>query len=253
VTLNWTPRTRTGGAWAPFVDVAQADGTDCIVQIWNSDFTQVARIIAVTGSTTTYTSAQQVTDFGANQQTIYFTVGQLGSIGIGTQAQGTAVGGGSSDDDPLSPIAPYQSVSSGSPAPVVSGVLPANFAERSPMATTAPWVNGTRMISPRQLADGVFWAIHFTPTSGTTARFVGAENGGGPVARDYIIYVAATNEVRGVSPRPLSTVQARLAIGRAADPRYYEVRVETGTEYVLGIANSYPGVSSSMYMDLFIE
>lgn len=117
VTLQWTRRTRIGGAWAPFSDVPLSESSEAYkVQIWNSDYTQVARVIDATTQTATYTAAQQVTDFGALQQTIYFTVGQVGAV-FGRQVRGTAVGGGVVTGNPLSAIPPYQSPTSGSPSP----------------------------------------------------------------------------------------------------------------------------------------
>ena len=119
VTLNWTRRTRVGGAWAPFIDAPVSETSEAYkVQIWNADYSSCARIIDAATTTATYTAAQQVTDFGAEQETIYFTVGQLGALGIGTQARGTAKGAGATNGDPLSPIAPYASPTTG-PAPDV--------------------------------------------------------------------------------------------------------------------------------------
>ncbi len=79
-----------------------------IVQIWDASYTICARIITVNDAeSAVYTAAQQVTDFGAAQQTIYFTVGQIGAYTLGTQARGTAMGSGGSDGVPLVPIPPY--------------------------------------------------------------------------------------------------------------------------------------------------
>ncbi len=118
VTLTWTRRTRIGGVWAPLSDVPLSETSESyVVQIWNSDYTQVARVITgVTSQTATYTSAQQVADFGAQQQTIYFTVAQVGAV-LGRSQRGTAVGAGSTDDDPISAVPPYQSPTSGSSDP----------------------------------------------------------------------------------------------------------------------------------------
>jgi hypothetical protein len=132
------------------------------------------------------------------------------------------------------------------PPPLVAG--------RSAIAQTMPWANGARVISAGKLADGNFWALHFKPASGSTARLVGAESGGGPVQRQYVIYRADTGEVIGATPgQPQTTVQPRLAIDRDPDHRYWEVRVDTGVEYVLGIVNAIPGATSAMYMDLFLS
>lgn len=102
----------------PFADAALGETSEAyVVQIWNSSYTLCARIIeGVTSQATTYTSAQQVADFGAQQEIVYFTVGQLGQLGIGEQSRGEAAGAGSTIDAPLSPVQPYQSGPSSPPA-----------------------------------------------------------------------------------------------------------------------------------------
>ncbi len=118
VTLNWTRRTRIGGEWRPFVDVPLSESIESyIVQIWNADYSQVARIITASSATASYSSAQQVSDFGGQQQTLYFSVAQIGAAGVGFQARGSVRGAGASDDDPISAVPPYQSPTSGSPSP----------------------------------------------------------------------------------------------------------------------------------------
>lgn len=109
VTLNWNRRDRKAGPWRDYVDIPMSESTEAyIVQIWELSYTVCARIITVTAATTTvYTSAQQVTDFGAQQQRIYFTVGQLGSVSLGSQSRGVANGLGSVTGNPSTPIAPY--------------------------------------------------------------------------------------------------------------------------------------------------
>jgi len=108
VALNWTRRTRTGGAWLPFADVPLSEIAESYaVEIWNADFSLCARTIFVSGTTSTvYDAADQVSDFGAEQQTIYFTVAQFGSVSLGTRGRGTATGAGATNDDPIAPIDP---------------------------------------------------------------------------------------------------------------------------------------------------
>jgi hypothetical protein len=119
VTTSWIRRSRIGGAWVGGVDVPVSEASELYVwQAWDSTYTKCARVVSgLTSQTYTYSSADQVTDFGANQETIYFTVGQIGAIGIGTQARGTAIGAGSSNADPLNPVSPFQSQTSGSSSP----------------------------------------------------------------------------------------------------------------------------------------
>lgn len=111
VTLAWTRRTRIGGAWMPFVDVPLSEPTEqYVVQIWNSTHTLVAfAAVLGGGSTTVYPASQQIIDFGALQETIFFTISQLGVANIGTEARGSVKGAGSTNDAPLNPIPPYGS------------------------------------------------------------------------------------------------------------------------------------------------
>lgn len=107
--LSWKRRTRTGGAWVDFVDASLGESAEgYVVQIWDSTYAQCARIISgLTAQTTTYSAANQVTDFGATQAHIYFTVGQTGTYQLGVQTRGVVPGIGLTDDDPITPITPY--------------------------------------------------------------------------------------------------------------------------------------------------
>jgi len=111
VRINWQRRTRIGGAWVDFADVPLSEPSEkYIVQIWDSTFTLVARIIEVTNAQTVdYTSAQQVTDFGADQLNVYVTVGQVGAYQLGVQTPAIIPGSGASDTAPLAPVPPYNS------------------------------------------------------------------------------------------------------------------------------------------------
>lgn len=118
LTINWKRRTRIGGAWLDFVDVPLGEASeDYVVQIWDSTYTDCARIITATTQTATYAAAQQVTDFGATQQTIYATVGQLGAYMLGVQTRAVLAGAGASVGSVLVPITPYN----GSPTPPPGG------------------------------------------------------------------------------------------------------------------------------------
>lgn len=85
-TLTWIRRTRIDGAWLNFVDAGLGETTESYeVDIFsNSSYTVLKRTIAVTAQTASYTSAQQVTDFGSNQSTLYVKIYQLSaSVGRG--------------------------------------------------------------------------------------------------------------------------------------------------------------------------
>jgi hypothetical protein len=172
VTINWTRRTRIGGGWMDFVDAPLSEASErYVVQIWDASYLQCARIIETTAQTATYSSADQVTDFGAQQAHIYFTVGQIGAIGIGHQARGVAVGHGSTDDLPLAEIPPYAN-------------SPNNPIDGGHVDTVLDWDSSSgAIISP--LARGYTWVGQFTvggtpPTSGSIGW---AEYGAAPTIR----------------------------------------------------------------------
>jgi hypothetical protein len=108
-TINWTRRTRKGGVWLDFVEVQLGEDTEkYVVEIWDAGYAVCARSTVVTAATTlAYTAAQQVTDFGATQAHVYFTVAQIGSYRLGSRARGMVPGGGGSDGLPLVPVPPY--------------------------------------------------------------------------------------------------------------------------------------------------
>ena len=91
VIINWLPRTRIGGAWSDYSDVPLVEVSQSYeVEVWNSTYTTLKRTISsLTSPTATYTTAQQVTDFGSNQATVYVKVFQLSSSnGRGREARG---------------------------------------------------------------------------------------------------------------------------------------------------------------------
>lgn len=111
VTVNWLRRTRVGGAWTNFADVPLSENTEqYVVQVWDSDFEDCARITTVDATQTwQYTTTMQIADFGAIQRVVYVTVGQVGTYGLGTEKQGTIQGlaGGALNSPVLVPIDPY--------------------------------------------------------------------------------------------------------------------------------------------------
>lgn len=179
VTLTWFRRTRVGGAWPNLGDVPLSETTEAyVIQIWDSAFANVARLINSTTPTCAYSAANQVTDFGSTQQHIYFTVQQVGSYGLGTAAHGVAGGGGSSDTSVSIPIPPYGGsppMGGGCTLPVTTGTL--------------PWTTGARIISPI-LGIGDEWVVDFTTGSsvGTGSGSITiAEYGGGPIPRNGVL------------------------------------------------------------------
>lgn len=110
-TLFWTRRTRIGGVWIDFVDVQLGEDSEkYVVEIWDAGYAICARSTVVTAATTlAYSAAQQVTDFGATQETIYFTVAQIGTYRLGSRTRASLKGAGGSDGLPLVSVPPYAS------------------------------------------------------------------------------------------------------------------------------------------------
>jgi hypothetical protein len=122
VLVQGTRRTRIGGAWINLTDVPLSEPNESYVfQFWDASYTQCARYIQTTVPYVTYTSAMQVTDFGANQQHIYFTMGQIGAVSVGAQSRGVVPGAGGSDGLPLTPIVPFSFSPVISPPPPPGG------------------------------------------------------------------------------------------------------------------------------------
>ena len=84
ITLTWKRRTRlacrftgSGGINVPLGEDSEA----YTVRIYDSSYTTLKRTISVSGSAScTYTSAQQTTDFGSNQSTVYVRVTETSAI-----------------------------------------------------------------------------------------------------------------------------------------------------------------------------
>lgn len=80
--MEWVRRSRTDGEWRDLVDAGLSETTEAYeVYIYTSNtFATLKRTISSVAQSCTYTSAQQVTDFGGNQATIYWKVAQLSSV-----------------------------------------------------------------------------------------------------------------------------------------------------------------------------
>jgi len=92
VIINWVRRTRISGEWRDNVDVLLGETSEAYeVEIWDSTYTTLKRTITgLSAQSATYTAAQQTTDFGALQATVYVTVYQLsGVVGRGHPANGS--------------------------------------------------------------------------------------------------------------------------------------------------------------------
>lgn len=92
VVINWVRRTRVDGTWRDSADVSLGELTESYdVEVWDSTYATLKRTFAALSSpTVTYTSANQVTDFGSNQTTVYLRVFQnSATVGRGQPLQGT--------------------------------------------------------------------------------------------------------------------------------------------------------------------
>lgn len=93
ITITWVRRSRWGGIMHDGGDIPLGETSESYdVEIWTSGYATLKRTFAAQPSATcSYTSANQVTDFGSNQSTIYFRVYQNSSVigrGYVLQAQG---------------------------------------------------------------------------------------------------------------------------------------------------------------------
>lgn len=81
-TLNWIRRTRIGGEWRDLVDATLGETVESYeVEIYDgAAYTTVRRALAAATATAPYTSAQQVTDFGSNQTTLYVKIYQISGV-----------------------------------------------------------------------------------------------------------------------------------------------------------------------------
>lgn len=77
--LSWIRRTRTGGEWRDYVDAMLGETSEAYqVDIFSDGtYTTVKRTLSVTSPAAAYTSADQTTDFGSNQGTLYLKIYQL--------------------------------------------------------------------------------------------------------------------------------------------------------------------------------
>jgi hypothetical protein len=92
-TLNWVRRGRISGEWRSGASVPLSEETEAYeVEIFEDDTyaTVVRTITGITSQTTTYSAADQTTDFGSPQSTIYFRVYQRSAVvGRGHPADGS--------------------------------------------------------------------------------------------------------------------------------------------------------------------
>lgn len=184
LTITWIRRTRIGGTWQNFVDVPLSEATEAyVVQIWDATFTVCARVITgVTSPSVVYTAAQQTTDFGAVQQTLFVTVGQIGTIGLGTQQSAVLMGGGGSINAPLNPVPPY---GSGPPSPPPSGGCIGTVFNQT---LTFAVGNSGIITAPSGFVPGTNWVLKLhTPSSGNYLGRFDAFEYASPIGTRHVV------------------------------------------------------------------
>ena len=92
LTINWVRRDRINAGWNNYSDVPMSEARESYeVEIYTSNTyaTLKRTLTGITSATTSYSSANQVTDFGSNQATVYVRVYQLSAtVGRGHYLQG---------------------------------------------------------------------------------------------------------------------------------------------------------------------
>lgn len=160
VTINWVRRTRIGGAWADGGDVPLSEATEAyVLQIWDANFHNVARIVNLVVPTFVYTAAMQVSDFGSQQQTIFVSVGQVGAYSLGAQASAQIPGAGGSNTSIITPITPYNN------PPPQTGT---GCTQSTVVQTTMSWASPVRVDSGDS-AGGPDWVWDISFTTGSVA------------------------------------------------------------------------------------
>lgn len=77
VTISWVRRDRKGFSWDTGTDIPMSEpvlGYD--VEVWTTNYGTLKRTITVTTEGATYSSANQVSDFGSNQSTLWIKIMQ---------------------------------------------------------------------------------------------------------------------------------------------------------------------------------
>ena len=79
-TITWKRRSRYMG-WRNLAEIPLGETTESYeIDVYDATYTTLKRTLTASTETASYTSVQQVTDFGSNQSTIYLKVYQLSSV-----------------------------------------------------------------------------------------------------------------------------------------------------------------------------
>lgn len=245
VTINWTRRTRIGGAWADYTDATLSEPSEAyVLQIWDAHFQHVARIVNLTSPTFVYTAAMQVADFGSTQLTIFVSVGQVGTYTLGTQASAAVPGGGVSNTSIITPVNPYNN-----PPPQTgtgcSGIV---------VATSMSWASPVRMDSGDN-AGGPGWTWDISFTTGSIASGAGRIQAFAGSGDQLPMGGTFTLEPCGF---PLPPTKVRLPLSSLVSfPFYMTGNPNPGNVATLLPSTTYhlcisrPSVGAAMFVDLF--
>lgn len=91
LTIIWQRRTRKGGEWRDYVDASLGEDAESYeIDVFEDDaYAVVLRTITATTTSTSYTAAQQTTDFGSAQSTVYVRIYQISAaVGRGAPLEG---------------------------------------------------------------------------------------------------------------------------------------------------------------------
>lgn len=244
VIMECVPRTRSGGAWRDFVDIAQADAPlDLVLEIWDATYTSCARVVSGLSSPTySYSSADQVTDFGAEQSTYYVTWAQVGRFGLGLRARGTVPGPGSTIDAPADPGDPYDPPAD---PPVGGG--------GTDIVLTYP--ADTDHSTGMRIGDTL--VIKFTTTTAPSAGYVSVGTYSGTTYALHIILaedIAGTTVVKEAYGNPVASIRLGTEFS-------YSVPLDATTDYYLlvrhetspGNPSGTPGQPTNIAVTLFTE
>jgi hypothetical protein len=92
VLITWERRSRVNGAWLDYTDAPLTEASPSYeVEVFaNNTYATVVRTLTSTVRSVTYTSAQQVTDFGSTQAVVYLRAYQISAtVGRGRALQGS--------------------------------------------------------------------------------------------------------------------------------------------------------------------
>jgi hypothetical protein len=235
--ISWVRRTRIGGEWVSYVDVPLSESSELYtVEIWDSTYTTIKRTISgLTSATTTYTAAQQTTDFGSPQTNVYAKIYQVGrflpSRGVRARFPGNTVTW-TSDLEPT------------------PGAIPPIAALRTiPLTWATPGTLQAYSSDYGGFAPGDSISISFTTPAGTSSDngFVGMVEFGDPTTpRVACLSTVSGDFDTGLAGQP-STKQESVG------PRFYftvgvtvapYIRLNSSTTYYMNLRNGVTNATS---------